>query len=223
MHRRFPPPPGSPAPGTQRPGTAAPIQRHAAGGALAAHQRIVRPPARAGAQAQELVAQPGGTFAMRSGERNTLVPPSGTFNFVRVAGDTPRAQATLISSGLPHAQIAGGRPVVYAGTARFEGGAIDWWSNYSGTYQPIAAYRARAGLPDDKFVPWQRLALGGVGMQRGTFTERRAPSPPPRPEPRAAGAGKDTPPAATDRPLHQPALRQAGTPAANAQPDTDKR
>ena len=48
-----------------------------------------------------------------------------------------------------------------------------WWSNYSGTYQPIAAFRAQAGLPEDKFVPWQKLQMGGVAMQRGTFTERR--------------------------------------------------
>jgi len=196
VHRRFPPPPGAPTP----PG--APIQRHVGGAGLAAHQRIVRPPARAGAQAQELVAQPGGTFAMRSAERQTLAPPSGTFNFVRVGGDTPRAQATLISSGLPHAQIAGGRPVVYAGTARFKRGAIDWWSNYSGTYQPIAAYCARAGLPEDKFVPWQRLALGGVAMQRGAFTERRPAAPPPLP------ARK--PPAALDERPARPQVGAAG-------------
>jgi hypothetical protein len=28
-------------------------------------------------------------------------------------------------------------------------------SNYSGTYQPVAAFRARAALPADKFVPCQ--------------------------------------------------------------------
>jgi hypothetical protein len=170
-------------------GPGIPVQRAAAPG-LAGRQRIVRPPARAGAEAQELVVQPGGTFAMRSAERQTLVPPSGTFNFVRVEGETSRTRSTLLSSGLPHAQIAGGRAVVYAGTARFERGAIDWWSNYSGTYQPLAAFRGHAGLPEDKFVPWQRLALGGVAMQRGAFTERRSAAPPPAPKKWEAATGR---------------------------------
>src|SRR5262249_35852335 len=77
---------------------------------------------------------------------------------------------------------ASGRPVVYAGTARFESGEMTWWSNYSGTYQPIAAFRAQAGLPEDKFVPWQKLQIGGTAMQRGTFGERRGAGPPARPD-----------------------------------------
>ncbi|WP_033919627.1 hypothetical protein [Sphingomonas sp. 37zxx] len=169
-------------------GTGRLLQRAVAPG-LPGRQRIVRPPPRANAEAQELVVQPGGTFAMRSAERHTLVRPSGTFNFVRVEGETSRTRATLMSSGLPHAQIAAGRPVVYAGTARFDSGAMDWWSNYSGTYQPIDAFRSRAGLPEDKFVPWQRLALGGVAMQRGAFTERRTAAPPPTPQKREVTNG----------------------------------
>lgn len=54
---------------------------------------------------------------------------------------------------------------------------MTWWSNYSGTYQPIAAFRAQAGLPEDKFVPWQKLQMGGIAMQRGMFLERRAAVP----------------------------------------------
>ena len=50
--------------------------------------------------------------------------------------------------------------------------------NNSGTYQPIAAFRAQAGLPDDKFVPQQNLQKGGTAMQRGTFTERRGSAAP---------------------------------------------
>jgi hypothetical protein len=154
------------------------------------HARILRPPAPAYACAEELLPGPGGGFHVRSAQRQTLSPPSGTFNFVRVHGDAPRARPLLVSTKLPHAQLAGGRPVVYAGTARFEQGEMTWWSNYSGTYQPIAAFRAQAGLPEDKFVPWQKLQMGGVAMQRGTFTERRAAG---VPEPVAAkdGAGTD--------------------------------
>ena len=144
------------------------------------HVRLLRPPAPTDACAEELLPGPGGAFQVRSAQRQTLSPPSGTFNFVRVHGDAPRARPVLVSTKLPHAQLAGGRPVVYAGTARFEQGEMAWWSNYSGTYQPIAAFRAQAGLPEDKFVPWQKLQMGGVAMQRGTFTERRAAGVPER-------------------------------------------
>ena len=146
----------------------------------AAVERTFAPVARAArraptrAVAEELVASPGGAFQVRSAQRQTLSPPSGTFNFVRVHGETPKARPLFVSSGMPHAQIAGGRPVIYAGTVRFEQGKMAWWSNYSGTYQPIAAFRSQAGLPEDKFVPWQKLQLGGIAMQRGTFRERRA-------------------------------------------------
>jgi hypothetical protein len=123
---------------------------------------------------EELVPGPGGRFLLRTTDRHTLSPPNGTFNFVRIHGEAPKARPVLVSSRLAHAQLAGGRPVVYAGAARFERGEMAWWSNYSGTYQPIAAFRAQAGLPEDKFVPWQKLQMNGVPMQRGTFTERRA-------------------------------------------------
>jgi hypothetical protein len=125
------------------------------------------------ALSEELVAGPDGAFHVRSAQRQTLAEPTGTFNFVRVHGHTPHSRPILVSPKLAHAQLAAGRPVVYAGTARFERGEMAWWSNYSGTYQPIAAFRAQAGLPDAKFVPWQKLQMGGVAMQRGTFSERR--------------------------------------------------
>ena len=144
---------------------------------FAPRDRGRRAPAPPRAAAEELVARPGGGFQVRSAQRHTLSPPSGTFNFVRVHGEAPQARPVLVSSGLAHAQLAAGRPVVYAGTARFERGEMAWWSNYSGTYQPIAAFRAQAGLPEDKFVPWQKLQMGGTAMQRGTFTERRPKAP----------------------------------------------
>ena len=158
----------------------APIQRRGAEAIFAPHARALRPVPPLGV-AEELVPQPGGAFQVRSAQRHTLSPPSGTFNFVRVQGETPRARQVLVSAKLPHAQLAGGRPVIYAGTARFDRGEMVWWSNYSGTYQPIAAFRAQAGLPEDKFMPWQRLQMGGVAMQRGTFTERRSAEPAARP------------------------------------------
>lgn len=166
------------------------VQRAAAERTFAPVARTARrAPTRA--VAEELVASPGGAFQVRSAQRQTLSPPSGTFNFVRVHGDTPKARPLFVSSALPHAQIAGGRAVVYAGTVRFEQGRMAWWSNYSGTYQPIAAFRAQAGLPEDKFVPWQKLQLGGIAMQRGTFSERCAAVAEP-----AAGSPAASPPTA---------------------------
>lgn len=164
------------------------------GAAFAPHAHVLRPPAPPRAVAEELVPRPGGGFHVRSPQRQTLSPPSGTFNFVRVYGDAPRSRPVLVSAQLAHAQLAGGRPVAYAGTAKFERGEMAWWSNYSGTYQPIAAFRAQAGLPEDKFVPWQKLQMGGTAMQRGMFTERRAAvleraSAPSADAPGAAGAG----------------------------------
>ena len=161
-------------------GAADTVQRARTEAVFTPHTRLRRPPAPADACAEELLPRPGGGFQVRSAQRQTLSPPSGTFNFVRVHGEAPRARPVLVSTKLPHAQIAGGRPVVYAGTARFEHGEMAWWSNYSGTYQPIAAFRAQAGLPEEKFVPWQKLQMGGVSMQRGTFAERRAAGVPER-------------------------------------------
>ena len=165
-----------------KPGRNQTLQPAGAEAVFAPHALVQRPPPAPRAAAEELVAQPGGSFTMRSAERHTLSPPSGTFNFVRVHGDTPRSRPVLISAKLAHAQMAAGRPVIYAGTANFERGEMAWWSNYSGTYQPIAAFRAQAGLPENKFVPWQKLQMGGTAMQRGTFTERRAVERAARPE-----------------------------------------
>jgi hypothetical protein len=146
------------------------------GGGVRAACPVLRPPPPR-AVAEELVARPGSGFQVRSAERQTMWPPTGIFNFVRVHGDTPRSRPLLVSAKLAHAQMTGGRPVVYAGTARFERGEMAWWTNFSGTYQPIAAFRAQAGLPEDKFVPWQKLQMGGTAMQRGVFTERRPARP----------------------------------------------
>jgi len=129
-------------------------------------------------EASELVSQPDGSFRLRSLERGTMAPPSGVFNFVRVHGRTRNDAHLYASSQLPHAMLAQGKPVIYAGTAKLDSGRLEWWSNYSGTYQPIAELRGQAKLPVDKFMPWQKLQMGGVSMQRGTFTDRTAKAAP---------------------------------------------
>ncbi len=129
----------------------------------------------------ELIRVQGETFLLKTAARGLHVKPDGLYNFVRTAGDRPSDKRTVLSPRSSHAGLADGRPVLYAGTIRFDSGRLDWWSNYSGTYQPMAAFRQQAGLPDDRFVPWQRLQMGGIGLQRTMLAENR---PSARPETR---------------------------------------
>lgn len=126
-----------------------------------------------------------GGFELQGPDARPQGRPNGSYNFVRVEGERPGQAPLFVSPRLAHAQLAQGRPVVYAGTMGFEQGRMRWWSNYSGTYQPIAAFRARANLPEDRFVPWQKLQMGGLAQQRGMLHDRRPPAPPPGPPPRA--------------------------------------
>lgn len=165
-------------------------------------------------------------FQVRDSGRGVMVRPNGTYNFVRVTGETRAKAETLVSSKAGHAAIAAGRPVLYAGTARFDNGSLEWWSNYSGTYQPMAAFKGQAGLPVERFQPWQKLQMGGVGMQRGTFLDRRDPSAPTAPEKPAASAKPVAPaPVASAAPaaekegaVARPAAKVAPTPPAPVKP-----
>lgn len=174
---------------------------------FAAHQRPQvpgrLPPGRAAPAGDELVSAAAGHFQLRSPERNVLTSPSGVYNFVRVQGATRNQTSTVLSSRAPHAALAAGRPVLYAGTAAFESGELRWWSNYSGTYQPQAEFNRQAALPGDKFVPWQKLQLGGVGLQRGMLSDNRRATAPqqtpstPRPATQAAAEQKQDDTAST--------------------------
>ena len=191
------------------------IQPQATFGALRTSQ-----PAR-GARGDELLPAPGENFLLKTAARGLHVKPDGTYNFVRVNGGKPNDAHTLVSPRSNHAGLADGRPVLYAGTVRFEGGKLDWWSNYSGTYQPAAAFRQQAGLPDDRFVPWQRLQMGGVGLQRTMLGERRSSAKPetaqpPAAKPAAAAPAATTDKATTDRPAAETPRRESAKPAASA-------
>ncbi|HSK38193.1 MAG TPA: hypothetical protein VK943_00350 [Arenibaculum sp.] len=143
-----------------------------------------------GATGDELVPLHDGRFHLRTAERGLHVRPNGTYNFVRVHGTTRNDMHTFVSTKASHAKLASGRPVLYAGTLSFRNGMLDWWTNYSGTYQPVAAFRGQAALPDDRFVPWQRMQMGGSSMQRNMFADRRDAAPPPAVErPRPAHPG----------------------------------
>lgn len=150
--------------------------------AFGAHQRPQGPQPRQGAAGDELVSLSGGAYGLRAHERPALSAPSGVYNFVRVQGMTRNQSTTMLSAQAPHAALANGRSVLYAGTAAFDGGKLQWWSNYSGTYQPLAEFNRQAGLPTDRFVPWQKLQLGGIGMQRGMLHDLRGSRSEPEPE-----------------------------------------
>ena len=143
----------------------------------------------------ELVALGSGNFGARDSARGLISRPDGTYNFVRTQGTRRMDQRLLISAKAGHVQLSDGKPVIYAGTVRFSGGALDWWSNYSGHYQPIAAFRAQAQLPEDKFVPWQRLQMGGTAMQRGMFRDRRPGGAPEASAPQEKSAAENGKPA----------------------------
>ena len=165
----------------------------------------------------ELVALGNDGFGAKSAQRGVISRPDGTYNFVRTQGVRRMDQRTLISAKAGHAQLSQGRPVVYAGTVRFNAGALDWWSNYSGHFQPIAAFHRQAQLPDDKFVPWQKLQLGGTAMQRGMFRDRRPAAAGAEPQEKIERAPAETraaAPARTEKPVTPSggAARGAGPP-----------
>lgn len=219
-----------PVPG--RPNAASAAQPQATFGAIRTSAPTQRPAPR-----DELVASQGDHFLLRTLDRGLHLKPEGTYNFVRVHGATRNDTHTYVSPRSSHAGLAGGKPVIYAGTVRFESGRLDWWSNYSGTYQPVAALNRQAGLPAERFVPWQKLQMGGVGLQRGMLGERRTANAPTRPDPERQrngpggntegrpapanakpGAGPGTPPPAASKPAAGVAAGSRPTVTASARP-----
>ncbi|HVH80509.1 MAG TPA: hypothetical protein VM782_14025, partial [Stellaceae bacterium] len=104
-----PPPPPPPRP--LRPsGQAVPsLTVQKAGAATFAPTKRVTGQARG--TAEELLSQPDGSYRVRSADRGTLAPPNGVYNFVRVQGATRNEANLYVSPRMPHAHLAGGRPV----------------------------------------------------------------------------------------------------------------
>lgn len=196
----------APPPIPARPAVPSSVQRFASFSDRAANRDAGRP----APPGDELVTLGNGAFGARDSARGLISRPDGTYNFVRTQGRRLVDQRLLISAKAGHAQLSQGSPVVYAGTIRFSRGALEWWSNYSGHYQPIAEFRDQAHLPDEKFVPWQKLQMGGTAMQRGMFRDRRPTGGPP-----AAASGSDT--EKSDGATREPAAAGAG---ANAAPSS---
>ncbi|SMH63005.1 hypothetical protein [Azospirillum agricola] len=179
--KRFAPPPPS-WPGCASPRQPGPAIQRQVAQPQTTFNALRSGKAERGKVGDELVRMQGDQFLLSTAERNLRVKPDGTYNFVRVQGNTRNEARTFVSANSGHAGLAAGRPVLYAGTVRFDSGSLDWWSNYSGTYQPMAAFRQQAHLPDERFVPWQKLQMGGVGLQRGMLSDQRASTVPAKPE-----------------------------------------
>ena len=62
-------------------------------------------------------------------------------------------QGGALRIGTPHYALSGGKPVEYAGSVTFSGGALTEWTNVSGHFKPHAAFAPNAGLPMGAFRP----------------------------------------------------------------------
>ncbi len=127
------------SPPTVWPGGKAPahtVQRAATGvgaGALfTPHARGLRAPPPPRAVAEELVARPGGGFQVRSDQRQHDVAADRDLQLCPRPWRHPARPAAARQRQARACPDERGRPIVYAGTARFDRGDMAWWSNYSG-------------------------------------------------------------------------------------------
>ncbi len=81
--------------------------------------------------------------------------PNSKYIFVRT-----RDGEMLMHPTYRHPAIAEGRPVEYAGEARFDNGRLLWWSNGSGNYRPDAEHAEQAGLPMERFYSHDQILRG---------------------------------------------------------------
>jgi hypothetical protein len=94
-------------------------------------------------------------YRLHRGKQHGQLVPNSRYIFVRMAdGDT------LMHPVYRHPALAEGRPVHYAGEVHFDNGRLLWWSNGSGNYRPDAEHAEQAGLPIDRFFPWDQVMKG---------------------------------------------------------------
>ena len=98
-----------------------------------------------------------GNYGMRGAGGRGLYVPNARYMFVR----TQEGQ-TLLHPRLRHAVLSRGEPVMYAGEAYFESGALRWWSNSSGHYRPDPEHAPQAGLPLALFRTWDDVVRRGA-------------------------------------------------------------
>ncbi len=94
-------------------------------------------------------------YRMHRGKELAQYVPNAKYVFVRMASGE-----MLMHPRFRHPAIAEGRPVLYAGEAKFDNGKLLWWSNGSGNYRPDAAHAAQAGLPMDQFMTYEEVLQG---------------------------------------------------------------
>lgn len=100
-----------------------------------------------------------GNYGIRGKGGRGLYVPNARYLFVR----TQDGQ-TLMHPRLRHAVLSRGEPVMYAGEAYFESGALRWWSNSSGHYRPDPdpEHAPQAGLPLALFRTWDDVVRRGA-------------------------------------------------------------
>jgi len=98
-----------------------------------------------------------GSYGMRGAGGRGLYVPNARYLFVRTLDGQ-----TLVHPRLRHAVLSRGEPVLYAGEAYFESGALRWWSNSSGHFRPDPEHAPQAGLPLALFRTWDDVVRRGV-------------------------------------------------------------
>jgi hypothetical protein len=109
-------------------------------------------------------------YRLQRGSHPGQYVPNSKYIFVQLASGE-----TLLHQRYRHPAIAGGQPVVYAGEAYFDNGALQWWSNASGNYRPDAGHASQADLPMDRFYTFEQI-LKGV-HKRGKDTNKQTGAP----------------------------------------------
>jgi hypothetical protein len=104
-----------------------------------------------------------GSYGMRGAGGRGLYVPNARYLFVRTLDGQ-----TLVHPRLRHAVLSRGEPVMYAGEAYFESGALRWWSNSSGHFRPDPEHAPQAGLPLALFRTWDDVVRRGVRPAPGS-------------------------------------------------------
>ncbi len=97
--------------------------------------------------------QVDGRWKLMSDSAKSQYTPAGTYTYV-----ADELGTLWVSAKVEHIVLSGGRPVRYAGLARFSRsraarGELVFWDNASGHYKPPADLARQAGLPMSRFVP----------------------------------------------------------------------
>jgi len=96
-----------------------------------------------------------GHYRMSRGREHGQYVPNARFIFVTMLDG-----GTLMHQRYRHPAISAGQPVLYAGEAYFNNGQLEWWSNGSGNYRPDPRHAEQAGLPLERFYPWDDVLKG---------------------------------------------------------------